>query len=140
MRGSRVTDPINYSMVALLGGIVAACSTLNALAADGAVGPPTSLLQPTAAPAPPVAAASPLPRSAVSVPSPGKHPTMSVSRAPLVDKPLIPPATIPAKLGPPPEPHAALPLETDLQPLGTSPAPGQTESGDQASPPAAKPQ
>jgi hypothetical protein len=39
-----------------------------------------------------------------------------MQRIPLDGKPLIPPAAVPAKLDPPPDPRPALPLETDLQP------------------------
>jgi hypothetical protein len=52
-------------------------------------------------------------------------------------KPLIPPASpAPAKLGPPPDPRPALPLEIDLQPIAASP---QSPSAGAAAPQTAKP-
>jgi hypothetical protein len=37
-------------------------------------------------------------------------------------RPLIPPATLPGQLGPPPQPRESLPIETELLPLGAPPA------------------
>jgi hypothetical protein len=37
-------------------------------------------------------------------------------------RPLIPPATLPGQLGPPPQPREPLPIETELLPLGSPPA------------------
>jgi hypothetical protein len=122
MRGSHPLNPVLYLALALLG--AAAFAVTPAAAAD-AVGPPTSLLPPSL----PTTAAAPQPqRSVASVASPGKRAALPVQRAPLDGRPLIPPAALPAKLGPPPEPRPALPLETDLQPLApassATPEPG----------------
>lgn len=156
MRGSRVPNPITCLALALFGGMGAmALAAAPATAADPApavasVGPPTSLLPSgpmTSAPpsGTPFATTSfaPTPaRSAAVVASPGRHLATPVQRAPLEAKPLIPPAPLPAKLGPPPPPRSALSLETDLQPLSpvSSATPQPAAAGDAApSPPSTKP-
>lgn len=135
MRGSHLSNPMICLALALLG--ATALGVVPAMAAD-AVGPPTSLL-PSSPPA--TAPAAPQPqRSVASVASPGRHPAVPVQRAPLDGKLLIPPAPLPVRLGPPPEPRPALPLETDLQPLApATPATSQPSAAGKASPPAAKP-
>jgi hypothetical protein len=69
-------------------------------------------------------------------PAPSVRPTAST--APVKrSKPLIPPAQpVPAKLGPPPDPRPALPLEIDLQPIAASP---QSPPAGATAPQAAKP-
>ncbi|HWB52528.1 MAG TPA: hypothetical protein VG651_25715 [Stellaceae bacterium] len=62
------------------------------------------------------------------------HPVVPVQRKPLDGRPLIPPAAVPAKLGPPPAPRPALSLETDLRPLTPAPATGAASASRQATP------
>ena len=136
MDGSRRSNTGKRLALALLGGAGVAVPLLApVLAADPAppgasVGPPTPLFTPSP-PASSSAAATPAKHAAVG--SPGKHPVTPVQKAPLDAKALIPPAAMPAKLGPAPEPRPALSLETDLQPLGSAPSPASP------SPPADKP-
>ena len=138
MEGSRLPKPVERSTLhaaAIFG--VAAVIAVPAGAADvdsasGTVGPPTVLFSPASPPATP----QPVRSAAATAPPAVKRPTASaVHTIPVEAKPLIPPAPLPAKLGPPPEPRPALSLETDLQPLGPAP---QTPDG-AASPAAAKP-
>jgi hypothetical protein len=136
MEGSRLSNPVKRLVLALLGG-AGAVTLLVApiLAADPApsgtsVGPPTPLFTPSS-PAGSSGAATPATHAAVA--SPGKHPATPVQRVPLDAKALIPPAAVPAKLGPAPEPRPALSLETDLEPLGPLPSPAAP------TPPANKP-
>jgi len=79
------------------------------------VGPPTPLLATQIVPSLP----------ARPVAAPVKR-APAVRAVPVTAKPLIPPAPPPAKLGPPPEARAPLPMDTDLQPLGPAPAPPQS--------------
>jgi hypothetical protein len=119
MRGSRISNPTisATTAVALVGLLV---PVLAARAADidqpPAPGQPIILFSlDTPGPTPQGFA-----RSGVA---PTKRPSTSVQRIPLDGKPLIPPAPLAAKLGPPPASRPALSLETDLQPLTTPPAP-----------------
>jgi hypothetical protein len=117
VEGSRISDPIRYLLIALLGGAGALALAVPGRAAEmtaapGAIGQPIVLFSPSM-PSP-----VPLVRSAAATTAaPAKRPAVAVQRIPLDAKPLIPPAPLPAKLGPPPDPRPALPLETDLQPL-----------------------
>ena len=141
MRGSRVPNPVRLAVLALFGG-AAALFAAPVLAADpntAAVGPPTPLFTPSSPT--PATAAPPRPMHSAAIASPGKHPATPVRRIPLDGKPLIPPAVLPAKLGPPPEPRPALSLETDLEPLppaGSTPQQPIGATG-AAAPQAAKP-
>jgi hypothetical protein len=63
-----------------------------------------------------------------------KHP-VAVRTTPVQVKPLIPPATPAVKLGPPPDPHPPLSLETVLQPVAPGP---QTAPSDSPTPAAGK--
>ena len=125
MDGSQLSNPVTRLALALLGGVAAAAlSIAPVVAADpSAVGPPTPLFTPSPPAAASVPAAPPVRSAAIA--SPGKHPATPVQRIPLDPKPIIPPAAMPAKLGPAPEPRPALSLETDLEPLATAPSPPQ---------------
>jgi hypothetical protein len=124
MRGSRIPNPV------IVGATLVAAMLLPAVSPQAAdydptaptLGPPVVLFSPNAP------ATTPAIRSAAPA-APAKRPVAPVQRIPLDGQPLIPPATMPAKLGPPPDPQPALSLETDLQPVGpatptpASPAP-----------------
>lgn len=120
----RISRSVMRLTLALLAGTGAALFAPPVDAADLAapVGPPTPLFSPSSPVAAPVSA--PHPVHNVPVASPGRHPAAPVQRVPLDAKPLIPPAALPARLGPPPEPRPALSLETDLEPLGAAPPSG----------------
>jgi hypothetical protein len=136
MRGSRIPNPV------IVGATVIAATLLPAVSVRAAdfdpttptLGQPVVLFSPNT-PATTTAARSPAPAA------PAKRPVVPVQRIPLDGKPLIPPAAVPAKLGPPPDPQPALSLETDLQPDGPAvptsgpPAPLTNPA---AQPPAAK--
>jgi hypothetical protein len=149
MRGSPISNPVRRLVPALLGGVGAAMLlAAPALAADPTppanIGPPTSLLPASPPPSGASFAKAPLAttpaHNPAAAPSPGKHTAASVQRIPLDAKPLIPPAAVPAKLGPPPDPRPALSLETDLEPLGSAgAAPSQPGPSGAAAAPAAKP-
>jgi hypothetical protein len=127
MRGSRIPNPV------IIGATIVAAMLLPATSLQAAdydpaaptLGPPVVLFSPNANT--PVAAA-PVARNPAPA-APAKRPVTAVQRIPLDGQPLIPPATMPAKLGPLPDPQPALSLETDLQPVGpavqapASPAP-----------------
>jgi hypothetical protein len=136
MRGSRIPNPVIF-----LAGVVAAATLfgVSAQAADvdstaPASGQPIVLFSPNAL-ATTLAAHSPASTPA----APARRPVAPVQRIPLDGKPLIPPATMPAKLGPPPDPQPALSLETDLQPVGqpTPTAAPQTPATNPAAQPSA---
>jgi hypothetical protein len=145
MRGSLISNPVGSLAPALLGGVGATILlATSVLAADqsagpASVGPPVQLVPPSTPHS--VPAATPKPAAhAAAVASPGKHLAAPVERIPLDGQALIPPAALPAKLGPPPDPRPALSLETDLQspaPAGASPS--QSGAAGAAAPPAAKP-
>jgi len=156
MEGSRISNPAKLLSIVLFGCLGAAMMAVCARAAEpdsAAVGAPTPLFTPApttptgsagpttpTSPAPPSAAASPPARKTTAA-SPGRHPATPVQRAPLDARPLIPPASLPARISPPPEPRPALPLETDLQPTtppGASAPQAPGAAGD-AAPAAAKP-
>jgi hypothetical protein len=124
MRGSRITNPTTLSTTA---GFFAAALALGVSAHAADDGQPPALGQPIVLFSHGAVTATP-PGFARSVAIPTKHPAAPVQRAPPGGKPLIPPAPLPAKLDPPPEPRPALPLETDLQPLAPSPAPAASSS------------
>ena len=120
MRGSRIPNPV------IIGATIVAAMLSPAVSPRAAdydpaaptLGPPVVLFSPNAnTPAPTMPAVrSPVAAAA----APAKRPVTPVQRIPLDGQPLIPPATMPAKLGPPPDPQPALSLETDLQPVGPS--------------------
>jgi hypothetical protein len=119
MRGSRISNPTIMATTAVaLVGMLAPVSAVRAAGIDQppALGQPIVLFSPDTPTATPPGFAHGAGASA-----PAKRPT--AQRIPLDGKPLIPPAPLAAKLGPPPAPRPALSLETDLQPLATPPAP-----------------
>jgi len=125
MRGSPISNPIMRLVPALLGGAGAAVLlAAPVLAADPApqasIGPPTPLFSPSPQATSPASAPRPMPSSALAAPA--KHPAAPLQRLPPDAKPLIPPAAVSIKLGPPPDPRSALSLETDLEPLGPAEA------------------
>jgi hypothetical protein len=79
----------------------------------------------------------PVSTAAATTAAPAKRPVVPVQRIPLDGKPMIPPAPLPPKLGPPPDPRPALSLETDLQPLTP---PSQASNSQAPSPEPAPPQ
>ena len=124
MRGSRIPNPVIFG-TAVVAATLSPAVSLRAADYDPTaptLGPPVVLFSPNA-PLTTPAARSPAPAA------PAKRPVTPVQRIPLDGQPLIPPATVSAKLGPPPDPQPALSLETDLQPVGpaaptpASPAP-----------------
>ena len=131
MRGSRVLAPKMLSAAAVAAGALFLAGAANAAdynPAAPALGKPVVLFSPS-----PVASSTPTaPRAPVAA---ARRPAAPVQRIPLDGKPLIPPATLPARLGPPPEPQPALSLETDLLPVA-APAPRLPPAG--TTPPAAK--
>lgn len=150
MRGSPISNPIRRLVPALLGCVGAAMLfAASATAADpvpaASIGPPTPLLPASPPPKGTSVATAPITtKPAVhppaATPSPAKHAAAPPQRIPLDTKPLIPPAAVPVKLGPPPDPRPALSLETDLEPLGpASASPSQPGSSGEAASPAAKP-
>jgi hypothetical protein len=118
MRGSRISNPtIMAATAAVLVGLVAPVLAERAADLDqpSAPGQPIVLFSlDSPAPTP-----STLMRSPAAT-APAKRPATAVQRIPLDGKPLIPPAPLATKLGPPPAPRPALSLETDLQPLASS--------------------
>ena len=121
MRGSRIPNPVIVASVAAA--MLWPAASLQAGDLDPAastLGPPIVLFPPNAnAPVPVMttpAARRPVPAA------PAKRPVTAVQRIPLDGQPLIPPATMPAKLAPPPDPQPALSLETDLQPVAPAAA------------------
>jgi hypothetical protein len=134
MRGSRIPNPVIVAtMVAAM-----LLPALSVRAADydpaaPTLGKPVVLFSPNA-PAP----SMPAVRNSAPA-APAKRPVTPVQRIPLDGQPLIPPATMPAKLGPPPDPQSALSLETDLQPVDpAAPASGSPAPSTNPAPPAAK--
>lgn len=132
MRGSRILAPKMLSAAVVAVGVL--CLAVAANAADynpaaPALGKPVVLFSPGAA-----APSTPAPHNPAAA-APARRPVAAVQRIPLDGKPLIPPATLPARLGPPPEPQPALSLETDLLPVA-APAPRLPPAG--TTPPAAK--
>ena len=132
MRGWRTPNPMFF-----FAGVIAAATLVGApvRAADvgsaaPASGQPIALYSPNA-PAPTPVMRSPTPAA------PAKRTAAPVQRIPLDGKPLIPPATMSVKLGPPPDPQPALSLETDLQPV--SPATRTAAPQDPAASPTAQP-
>ena len=133
MGGSRIPEPLTAATTAIAVAMLALATP--ALAADPAApqasGQPIVLFS-TSTPAPLARA-----YHKTAAAAPVRRPAVPVQRIPLDGKPLIPPANLTAKPGPPPDPQPALSLETDLQPLTATPAsaamppPGTT-------PPAAK--
>jgi hypothetical protein len=95
------------------------------------LGPALTLLSSTAASKPPHSAAAVTPAKRAGAPSPAAH-----AHATPASKQLIPPAPLPVTLDPPPKERSALPLETDLQPLGPPPAPLPSGPDAGAKPPA----
>jgi hypothetical protein len=111
MRGSRIPNPV--IVATMVAAMLLPALSLRAADYDPAaptLGPPIVLFSPSA-PVTTPAARNPAPAA------PAKRPVTPVQRIPLDGQPLIPPATMPAKLGPPPDPQSALSLETDLQPV-----------------------
>ena len=133
MRGSRILAPKVLSAALVVAGALSLAAAAPAADYDPAApapGKPVVLFSPGAT-APPTPAAS---RASVAA-APARRPAVPVQRIPLDGKPLIPPATLPARLGPPPEPQPALSLETDLLPVA-APVPRLPPAG--TTPPAAK--
>jgi hypothetical protein len=136
MRGSHLSNPMICLALVTLG--MTTLAVMPAMAAD-AVGPPTSLLPPPAAAAP--AALPHAGAASVASASPGKHPATAVQRAPIENKPVIPPsAAISAKLGLAPQSRPALSLDTELKPLNpASTATSSPGASEEAPPSVAKP-
>jgi hypothetical protein len=134
MRGSHIPNPV--IVATMVAAVLLPAVSLRAADYDPsapALGKPVVLFSPnTATPTMPAA-------RSLAPAAPVKRPVTPVQRIPLDGQPLIPPATTPAKLGPPPDPQSALSLETDLQPVGpAAPASGSpAPSTDPAAQPAA---
>lgn len=144
MGGSRATTPKRAAAAAVSFAVAALAAVPAANAADfgqppavaqSAVGQPVVLFPRDAPAAAPGGfahhAGAAMPAKHPSVPM---HPVVPVQRKPLDGRPLIPPAAVPAKLGPPPAPRPALSLETDLRPLTPAPATGAASASRQATP------
>jgi hypothetical protein len=106
-RSAALSAGVAAAVVLALGG--------TALAADvnipdpATVGTPIVLFSPATPPAPV------MPMRNMAATAPVKQPAARAVPA----TPLIPPAPVPAKLGPPPAARPALPIETELQPLAS---------------------
>ena len=145
MRGSRLPNPIGRlarvarrgRRIALLGG---ACAAAVAPGPVRAADPPPAIVgKPMFTPSTPRAATQP-PRGGF-ISTAVKQPAASLlPDKPTETKPLIPPAPLPVKLGPPPEPRPALSLDTRLQPLTPPPqASSPASSAGETTPSAGKP-
>lgn len=74
---------------------------------------------------PPAPAAKPATNTAILPPQPAQKVAAAAKHSPAPahpqTRPLIPPATLPAQLAPPPQPRESLPIETELLPLSSPP-------------------
>lgn len=111
MKGSCISNPVKHLALAPLSGAAAMVLAADPAQPGASVGPPITP-SPDAARSP--AAALP---THVGVASPGRHPAAPARRIPLKVTPLIPPATMPAKLSLVPEPRPVLLLELDREAL-----------------------
>jgi hypothetical protein len=123
MRGSRLPNPAGCPArfawrsrrIIVLSGACAAAVVAGPARADpppAMIGKPTALFAPSTPGAAPQTPSAGFVSTAVKLP-----PAVPFPNKPAATKPLIPPAPLPAKLGPPPEPRPALSLDTRLQPL-----------------------
>jgi hypothetical protein len=145
MRGSRLPNPVGClarvagrgRRIALLGGACAAIVAPGPVAR--AADPPAAIVgKPMFTPSTPRAATQP-PRGGF-ISTAVKQPAASLlPDKPAETKPLIPPAPLPVKLGPPPEPRPALSLDTRLQPLTPPPQASSPASAGETTSSAGKP-